>query len=158
MTSAVAALQALLEDWLLTQKGVACRLVLEGDVPPHYRSYPDPDPPVELETRAEHVRDVARRVGRGVTGSTEGIAEIIARDAAAPVIFVAHRGPTAVEPRLRLGGAGLWAKTAEVWIAIRPDGWPVLAPGPKGSVDTWPTKAGVQGAIDAVKDAERSRR
>jgi hypothetical protein len=150
------------EGWLLTEKGIACRLVLEGDLP---RDSPTigmgrtlRDPPVEVETREEHLLDLVARVQRRETGSTEAIMEMMARDYATPVIFLAYLGPTPVEPKAREGGYGLWAITVEEWVAIRPDGWPVLAPGPDGSVDTWVTKAAVQAAIDAVNDAERTRR
>lgn len=112
----------------------------------------------QLQTREEHLRDLVGRVNQQETGTTEAIAELMARDVAAQVIFVAHWGPTPVEPRRRPGGYGLYGITSKTWIAIRPDGWPVLAPGPLGSVETWPTKAAVQEAIDAAKRRERTPR
>jgi hypothetical protein len=111
----------------------------------------------QLQTREEHLRDLGDRVDDKESGTTEAVAELLARDFAAQVIVVAHWGPTPVTPRPRPGGYGLYGITSKTWIAIRPDGWPVLAPGPEGSVATWPTKAAVQEAIDAAKRRERSR-
>jgi hypothetical protein len=131
-----------------SHRAALLKLVRDGD--PLHRG--------QLQTRDEHVRDLARRVDQQETGTTEAVAELMARDFAAQVLFVAHRGPTPVEPRRRGDGYGLYGITSKTWIAIRPDGWPVLAPGPEGSVETWPTKTAVQEAIDAATRAERTRR
>lgn len=115
----------------------------------------------EILSREEHLQDVVRRSLREEVGATEAVAELMARDFAAPVLLIAHEGLMPVEPRPRpgQGGFGLFGQRDGTWfaIAIRPDGWPVLAPGPEGSVETWPTKAAVQAAIDAAKRAERNR-
>ena len=130
------------------KRAALLKLVRDGD--PLHRG--------QIQTREEHVRDLVGRVHQQETGTTEAVAELLTRDFAAPVLFVAHRGPTPVEPRPRHGGYGLYGITSKTWIAIQPDGWPVLAPGPEGSVETWPTKAAVQEAIDVAKRRERTLR
>jgi hypothetical protein len=116
------------------------------------------EPHLRGEPHATFIEDLLGRIRRQETSVSEATAELTARAFGMPVLFVVHQGPVPVKLRRRRGGHGLYGVTSKAWIAIRQDGWPVLAPGPEGSVETWPTKAAAEEALASAQRAERVRR